>query len=49
MANLLSGNGKETVKLRSGSINFKNNSKQLPVPFRIYPDFECTVKGVNDS
>ena len=26
-------NGKESVKLKSGSIQFKNNFKQLAVPF----------------
>ena len=29
-------NGKQTVKLRSGSIKFKNHFKQLNVPFKIY-------------
>ena len=42
-------NGKQTVKLRSGSTKFKNNFKQLAVPFKIYADFECYVKGVKDS
>ena len=31
-------NGKQNVKLKSGSISFKNYFKQLPVPFTIYPD-----------
>ena len=30
------------LKLRKGSINFKNYSKQLPV-FKIYADFECIL------
>ena len=42
-------NGKQTVKLRSGSNKFKNNFKQLAVPFKFYADFECYVKGVKDS
>ena len=29
-------NGKQTVKLESGSIKFKNHFKQLAVPFKIY-------------
>ena len=35
--------GKQNVKLGKGSINFKNYSKQLPVPFKIYADFECIL------
>ena len=44
--NCLIINGKQSVKLKSGSINFKNDFKQLPVPFKIYADFECLLKGV---
>ena len=29
-------NGKQTVKLESGFISFKNYSKQIPVPFKTY-------------
>ena len=39
-------NGKQNVKLKSGSISFKNYFKQLPVPFKIYADFECILKRV---
>ena len=39
-------NGKQTVKLRSGWIKFKDYFKRLAVPFKIYADFECTVKEV---
>ena len=39
-------NGKQSVKLRSGSINFKNHSKQLAVPFKIYADSESILKGI---
>ena len=42
-------NGKHTVKLRSGSIKFKNYFKQLFVPFKIYADFECSLKGVQSN
>ena len=45
--NWLMINGKESVKLKSGSISFKNYFKQLPVP--IYVDFECLLKGVKSS
>ena len=42
-------NCEQTVKLRSGSIKFKNYFKQLAVPFKIYADFECNAKGVKIS
>ena len=42
-------NGKQAVKLRNGSIKFKNHFKHLAVPFIIYVDFECNVKRVKDS
>ena len=42
-------NGKQTAKLRSGSIKFKNHFKQLAVPFKIYADFECNVRRVRSS
>ena len=42
-------NGKQSVKLKSGSISFKNYFKQLPVPFKIYGDFECILKGVKSN
>ena len=47
--NCLIRNGKQSVKLKSGSVSFKNYIKQLPVPFKIYPDFECILKGVKSS
>ena len=37
-------NGKQSVKLESGFISFKNYSKQIPVPFKIYADFECILE-----
>ena len=39
-------NGKQSVKLKSGTISFKNYSKQLPVTFKIYADFDCIFKKV---
>ena len=42
-------NGKQTVKLRSGAIKFKNQFKQLAVLFKISADFEYNVKGGKDS
>ena len=37
-------NGKQNVK-----ISFKYYCKQLPVPFKIYADFECILKRVKSS
>ena len=36
----LSINGVQSVKVKEGTIEFENYSKQLPVPFKIYVDFE---------
>ena len=47
--NCLIINGKQIVKLKSGSISFKNYFKQLPIPFNIYADFECILKKVESS
>ena len=37
-------NGKQNIKLKSGSISFKKY-----YPFKIYADFECIQKGVESS
>ena len=47
--NCLIINRKRSVKLKSGSISFKNYFKKLTVPFKIYADFECLLKGVKSS
>ena len=47
--NCLTINGKQSVKLESGSISFKSYFKQLSVPFKIYADFECLLKGIKSS
>ena len=47
--NCLIINGKQSVKLKSGSISFKNYFKQLPIPFKTYADFECLLKGVKSN
>ena len=44
--NCLSINGKQSVKLEKGIIEFENYFKQIPVPFKIYADFECNIKSV---
>ena len=47
--NCLVINGTQSVKLNEGSISFKNYSRQIPVPFKIYVDFECVFKKVKVS
>ena len=42
----LSINGKQSVKLEKIIIEFENYSKQIPVPFKIYADSECNLRGV---
>ena len=42
-------NGKKIVNLNSGFIEFKNCSRQVPAPFRICADFECTLKIVQSN
>ena len=41
----LSINGVQSVRLEKGTIGFKNYFKQIPVPFKIYADFECNLKS----
>ena len=42
----LSINGAQFVRLEKGTIKFKNYFKQIPVPFKIYVDFESNLEGV---
>ena len=42
----LSINGKQSVKLEEGTIEFENYFKQIPVPLKIYADFECNLRTV---
>ena len=44
--NCLSINGKQSVKIEKGMIKFENYFKQIPVPYKIYADFECNLKSV---
>ena len=39
----LSINGVQSVGVEEGIIKFENYSKQLPIPFKIYADFECNL------
>ena len=42
-------NCKQTVKLKSGPIKFKNYFKRLATPFKIYADFKSLLRGVEGS
>ena len=42
----LINNGKRSVKLEKGTIKFENCFKQIPVPSKIYADFECNLECV---
>ena len=42
-------NGKQSLKLKNGSIEFKNNLKQIAVSFKNYVDFICNLRGVRGS
>ena len=44
--NCLRINGKQSVKLEKRIIEFENYFKQIPVPFKIYADFKCNLRGV---
>ena len=35
-----------SAKLEKATIEFENYSKQMPVLFKIYSDFECNLRGV---
>ena len=45
----LKTNAKPTLKLRSGSVKYKNHFKQLAMPFKIYVNCKYNVKGVRSS
>ena len=40
----MSINGAQSVRLEKGTIDFKNYFKQIPVPFKVYADFEWNLK-----
>ena len=44
--NCLSINGKQSVKLEKGIIKLENYLKHIPVPFKIYADFDCNLRDV---
>ena len=39
-------NDAQSVRLGKGTNEFKNYFKQIPVPFKIYTDFECNLKSI---
>ena len=47
--NCLVINGKQCAKLSEGFISFKNYSREITVPFKIYADFECILKETKVS
>ena len=47
--NCLVINGKQNVKLRKNLISFKNSSKQLQAPFKIYADFEFILRPTSSK
>ena len=42
----LSINGAKSVRLKKVTITIKSYFKQIPVPFKIYADFECDLKRI---
>ena len=42
-------NDGQNVKLEKGFIEFKNYSRQIPVPLKIYADFQCLLKGCDSG
>ena len=42
----MSINGAQSVRLQKEKTEFKTYFKQIPVPFKIYADFECHLKSV---
>ena len=42
----LSINGNQFVKVEEGTVEFEIYFKQIPVPFKVYADFECNLMGV---
>ena len=42
----MSINDAQSVRSEKGTIEFKSYFKQIPVPFKIYADFECDLESV---
>ena len=41
----LSINGVQFVGVEKGTIEFQNYFKQIPVPFKVYADYECNLES----
>ena len=39
-------NGTQCVRLEKGAIKFKYYFKQIPVPFKVYADFDCNLESI---
>ena len=42
----LSINGAQSRRLEKGTTELKNYFKQIPVPFKVYADFECNLEKI---
>ena len=42
-------NGEQAVKLEKETIEFENYCKQIPIPFKVYVDFESILIGVESN
>ena len=42
----LSISGQQSINLEKGTTEFKSYFRNLPVPFKIYADFECNLKNI---
>ena len=42
----MSINGAQSIRLEKGTTEFKNYFKQIPIPFKIFADFESNLEGV---
>ena len=42
-------NARQNVNLEKRFIKFKNSARMIPVPFKIYADFECLLKNVDSG
>ena len=42
-------NGAQSVRFEKGTIEFKNHFKQIPVPFKVYANFECNLETVESD
>ena len=44
----MSINDAQSIQLEKGTIEFKNYFKQIPVPFKVYADFECNLTSAEN-